>query len=159
MSLPHATQRRQVIKRCLPGLIILAIALLPWFMDNSYILSSLIFIGIYSIVTISLCLLMGYAGQISLGHAAFYGLGAYGSAIFTVKYGVNPWLALMAAALVTALVAWAIGIPTLKLKEHYLALATLGFGIIVYIIFTQESAWTGGPFGLDRHPLSQSGHF
>lgn len=149
--------RRRFIKTIAPLLLTLALALLPVFNDSSYILSTLIFIGIYSIVTISLCLLMGYAGQISLGHAAFYGMGAYGSAILTVKFGVNPWLALVAAAAFTALVAWAIGIPTLKLKEHYLALATLGFGVIIYIVFTQETEWTGGPSGLSGIPYLSLG--
>lgn len=148
---------RRFIKTAFPVLLTLSLLLLPLFNDSSYVLSTLIFIGIYSIVTISLCLLMGYAGQISLGHAAFYGMGAYGSAILTVKFGLNPWLALLAAAAFTALVAWTIGIPTLKLKEHYLALATLGFGVIVYIIFTQETAWTGGPSGLSGIPYLSLG--
>jgi len=151
-------RRRRFIKNIFPVLLTLTLALLPLVNDSSYVLSTLIFIGIYSIVTISLCLLMGYAGQISLGHAAFYGMGAYGSAILTVKFGLNPWLALLAAAAFTALVAWAIGIPTLKLKEHYLALATLGFGVIVYIIFTQETEWTGGPSGLNGIPYLSVGN-
>lgn len=150
-------RHRRFIKIVFPMLLILTLALLPLFNNSNYLLSTLIFIGIYSIVTISLCLLMGYAGQISLGHAAFYGMGAYGSAILTLKFALNPWLALVAAAAITAVVAWAIGIPTLKLKEHYLALATLGFGVIVYIIFTQETAWTGGPSGLIGIPYLSLG--
>jgi len=152
-----SSRRRRFIKTIFPVLLTLALTLLPVFNNSSYVLSTLIFIGIYSIVTISLCLLMGYAGQISLGHAAFYGMGAYGSAILTVKFGVNPWLGMVAAAVFTALVAWAIGIPTLKLKEHYLALATLGFGVIIYIIFTQETEWTGGPSGLNGIPYLSLG--
>ncbi|MGE5405811.1 MAG: branched-chain amino acid ABC transporter permease [Candidatus Saccharibacteria bacterium] len=124
---------------------------------NNYILSTLIFIGIYSIVTVSMCLLMGYAGQISLGHAAFFGMGAYGSAILTTKYAWNPWLALAAAAVVTGVLALIVGIPTLKLKEHYLALATLGFGIIVSVVFAQETEYTGGPSGITGIPSLQIG--
>ncbi len=159
MMATPAWKGKQLLKKLFPILILLFIVLLPLFNANTYLLSSMIFIGIYSIVTISLCLLMGYAGQISLGHAAFYGMGAYGSAILTVKFAMNPWLALIAAALVTALLAWGIGIPTLKLKEHYLALATMGFGIIIYMVFLQETAVTGGPSGLTGIPYISIGNF
>ncbi|MGE5396799.1 MAG: branched-chain amino acid ABC transporter permease [Chitinophagales bacterium] len=147
------------MRRILPFFVVLAVGLLPLLIDSLYILSTMVFIGIYAIVTISLCLLMGYAGQISLGHAAFYGLGAYGSAILTVKMAMNPWLAMILAALVTMIIAWGIGIPTLKLKEHYLALATLGFGIIVYIFFMQATVLTGGPSGLTGIPYLSFGSF
>ncbi len=112
----------------------------------------MIFVGIYCLITIGLSLLMGYAGQISLGHAAFYGLGAYVSSILTTRYGINAWLGMGAAMTVTALVAFAVGAPSLKLKGHYLAMATLAFGIIVYIIFNEETAWTGGPDGMGGIP-------
>lgn len=154
-----ALKRNQIIKMLFPFLTVLIIVILPLLTNSTYLLSSFIFIGIYSIVTISLCLLMGYAGQISLGHAAFYGMGAYGSAILTVNYGLNPWLAMLIAALATALLAWGIGIPTLKLKEHFLALATLGFGIIIYMVLLQESALTGGPSGLTGIPYITLGGF
>lgn len=156
---PSSLKTKSFIKALFPVLIVFIIILLPYFSSSTYLLSSLIFIGIYSIVTISLCLLMGYAGQISLGHAAFYGLGAYGSAVLTVSHGVNPWLAMLISALATGLLAWLIGIPTLKLKEHYLALATMGFGIIIYMVLLQESAITGGPSGLVGIPPISVGSF
>jgi branched-chain amino acid transport system permease protein len=108
----------------------------------------MIFAGIYTIIAIGLSLLMGYAGQISLGNAAFYGIGAYTSAILTVRYGLNPWLCIMAGAALAAGVALLIGTPALKLRGHYLAMATLAFGIIVNIIFREETRWTGGPDGM-----------
>ncbi len=147
----------RTLARLFPVMLFGSIMLLPVFTRSSYILSSFIFIGIYSMVTVSLCLLMGYAGQISLGHAAFYGLGAYGSAILTTRYGLNPWLAMIAAAAATSGIAYLIGIPTLKLKEHYLSLATLGFGIMIYMIFKQEVALTGGPSGLTGIPYLKLG--
>ncbi|MGE5373073.1 MAG: branched-chain amino acid ABC transporter permease [Solirubrobacterales bacterium] len=140
-------------------LVVLAVISFPILSDSPYLQSTLIFIGIYSIVTISLCLLMGYAGQISLGHAAFFGLGAYGSGILTAKYGINPWAGMLAAAVITGFIAWIIGIPTLRLKEHFLALATLGFGVIVYICLTQLTALTGGPSGLTGIPPLSIGAF
>lgn len=108
----------------------------------------MVFGGIYCLITIGLSLLMGYAGQISLGHAAFYGIGAYVSGILTSRYGYDPWLCMLAGAVVAAGVAVAVGAPSLKLRGHYLAMATLAFGIIVNIVFREELRWTGGPDGL-----------
>ncbi len=113
-----------------------------------YYQNVLIFIGIHSILTVGLNLLMGYAGQISLGHAAFFGIGAYGSGILTATHGWPPLAALLVAALLTALIAFVIGIPSLKLTGYYLAMATLGFGIIVYIMFREMGQFTGGASGL-----------
>ncbi len=112
----------------------------------------MIFAGIYSLITIGLSLLMGYAGQISLGQAAFYGIGAYVSAILTATYGLNPWFCMVIGMIVAAIVAVLVGVPSLKLKGHYLAMATLAFGIIVFIIFNEEVEWTGGPDGMSGIP-------
>ena len=108
----------------------------------------MVFSGIHALIVVGFCLLMGYAGQISLGHAAFFGLGAYSSGVLTVKFGFNPWVAFGAGIFITTCVAYIIGIPSLKLKGHYLAMATLGFGIIIQIIFVQWRAMTEGPSGL-----------
>jgi len=112
----------------------------------------MVFAGIYSLITIGLSLLMGYAGQISVGHAAFYGMGAYASAILTARYGLNPWLCMVIGMMLTAVIAFLVGAPSLKLKGHYLAMATLAFGIIVFIIFNEEGEWTGGPDGMSGIP-------
>jgi branched-chain amino acid transport system permease protein len=125
------------------GLLVVA----PQLLSNEYYLSTLIISMIHAIVVVGLNLLMGYAGQISLGHAAFYGLAAYASSILSVTYGVPLWGAIAIALAVVAVVAYLIGIPTLKLKGHYLAMATLGFGIIVYIVFNETVSITGGPTG------------
>jgi branched-chain amino acid transport system permease protein len=116
-------------------------------LGNTYMISMLVIAGIHVIVTAGLTLLLGFAGQISLAQAAFYALGAYGSMIGTVHLGLNPWLALVLTALGSGIVAYAIGVPTLRLHGHYLALATLGFGIIVNIVLVQETNITGGPTG------------
>jgi len=112
----------------------------------------MIFAGIYCLITIGLSLLMGYAGQISIGHAAFYGIGAYTSAILTVQYGLNPWMCVFIGMIISGIVAVLVGAPSLKLRGHYLAMATLAFGIIVYIIFNEETSWTGGPDGMSGIP-------
>jgi branched-chain amino acid transport system permease protein len=95
---------------------------------------------------------LGYAGQISLGHAGFFGLGAYLSGILTATYSWNPWLAMSLAAVVVGGLAFLIGFPILKLKGHYLAMATLGMGIIMYITFNETIGLTGGPSGLSGIP-------
>ncbi|MBI5166348.1 MAG: branched-chain amino acid ABC transporter permease [candidate division NC10 bacterium] len=136
----------------------LVVALVPLVVKSNYYLSVLIFIGIHAIMVMGLCLLMGYAGQVSLGHAAFYGLGAYISAILTTTYQVPPWAALALAALFTAVVAYLIGIPILRLTGNFLAMATLGFGIIVYMVLINWVELTGGPSGLSAiPPLSLAG--
>jgi len=112
----------------------------------------MVFVGIYCLITIGLSLLMGYAGQISIGHAAFFGIGAYISAILTTTYGLNPWVCMLVAMFVTALVALLVGAPSLKLRGHYLAMATLAFGIVIFIIFNEEIEWTGGPDGMSGIP-------
>ncbi|MEA3403356.1 MAG: branched-chain amino acid ABC transporter permease [Armatimonadota bacterium] len=129
-----------------------AVALLPLVVRNAYYLHILTVVGLNLILATGLNLLMGYAGQVSLGHAAFYGIGAYASGILTATYGWNPWLAMLAAIVITSAVAWLVGKPTLHLKGHYLAMATLGVGIIVSVVIRQWSEMTGGPQGLMNIP-------
>jgi branched-chain amino acid transport system permease protein len=138
--------------------LIVLLVLLPWVFSSPYALSTMVLVGIYTIVTLGLCLLMGYAGQISLGHAAFFGLGAYGSAILTTRWDVSPWLALVISAGATAGLAFVIGMPIFRLRGHYLAMGTLAFGFIVRITLDQWKSYTGGPTGLPGiPPLSLAG--
>jgi len=129
-----------------------AVLVLAASLQGDYYFSLLNFIGIHALLVVGLNLLMGYGGQISLGHAAFFGLGAYTSAILTATYGVNPWLALVAGLLLSGSTAFLLGVPALKLRGYYLAMATLGFGIIVYIVLNEAQALTGGPSGLAGIP-------
>ena len=134
-------------------LIAFLIVLYPWiFEGNKYFISILVFLGINSIVTMGLCLLMGYAGQISLGHAAFFGIGAYFSGILTSQYSYHPVVAFFVGIFFSALVAFFVGKPTLRLKGHYMAVATLGFGEIFFIVFNELIFLTGGPSGLSGIP-------
>jgi branched-chain amino acid transport system permease protein len=97
---------------------------------------------------VGLNLLIGYAGQISLGHAGFFALGGYGSAILATRAGLPTWLSLPLACAGVALLALLIGRPTLRLKGHTLAMATLGLGVIVSIVIGTEDRLTGGPDGM-----------
>jgi len=140
---------REIVK----FLALLAIVLLaPLLVQEGYLLNVLVFVGIHTILALALNLLLGYAGQISLGQAGFFGLGAYISGVLTVTHGINPWLAMLAAALLVTLIAFTVGFPILKLKGHYLAMATLGLGIIIYIVFNEAVDSTGGPSGLSGIP-------
>ena len=130
----------------------LVIVIIPFFIPNPYYLNVINIIGLNTIVVVGLSLLIGYAGQISLGHAAFYGLGAYLSGILTVTYSFSPWFAMIVALLATGALALVIGIPTLKLRGHYLVMATLGFNLIMNIILIQWDTTTGGPSGFPGIP-------
>ena len=128
------------------------VLLAPLFLKGNYLLNVFVFVGINTMLAIGLNLLMGYAGQISLGHAAFFGLGAYISSIITTRFPVDPFFVIILAAVCAGALAFVIGFPILKLKGHYLAMATLGFGIIMYIFFNETVGLTGGPSGLSGIP-------
>jgi branched-chain amino acid transport system permease protein len=128
----------------IPLILAAAVFIIPIIIPSNYILSTFILVGLYAIVCTGLTLLMGFAGQISLGHAAFYGIGAYSSAFVTVKLSLSPLIGIIIGAIIASIVAVIIGIPTFKLKEHYLALATLGFGVIIFTFFKEWTPITGG---------------
>jgi branched-chain amino acid transport system permease protein len=125
----------------------LLVLLAPYLLTNDYYLTTLTIAFLNAIIVVGLNLLLGYAGQISLGHGAFYGLGAYTTALATATWGLPIPVGMLAGVATASLVAWIVGIPALRLKGHYLAMATLGFGIIVYIFFNETISLTGGPSG------------
>ncbi len=125
---------------------------------NDFLMTIAVVIGINVIIVFGLSLLMGYAGQISLGHAGLYGLGAYTSAVMSTKLHFNPWVTIVAGALLAGAAAYLIGLPALRLKGHYLAMATLGAGVIMQIMFVELSGLTGGPAGISSIPNLRIGH-
>ena len=124
-----------------------------WFAADGYILNLLVIIALHSMCALGLSLLMGYTGQISLGHAAFYGLGAYGSALISLHLGINPWIAMFIAAIIVAGIGWSLGWLVFRLHGHHLAMATLAFGVIVQVGLVEWSDVTGGPNGLQEVPI------
>ncbi|SFR72944.1 amino acid/amide ABC transporter membrane protein 2, HAAT family [Marinobacter daqiaonensis] len=130
---------------------------IPLVMENPFYYDMATQIAIIAATVVGLNLLVGYAGQISLGHAGFYGIGAYFSAIATTTYGWPPLLAMIVAAAVVGLVAYIVGRPILKLKGHYLSMATLAVGFIIAIIINNEGQMTGGPDGMPVAPFSLFG--
>ncbi len=137
----------RVSGRALVGFLV-AVAVAPWLAPNEYLVHILIVGGLYVIMAMGLNLLMGYAGQVSLGHAGFYGLGAYVSGVLSVQYGLSPWIGMPVAAAATGALAWVLGFPTLRLKSYYLAMATLGIGVVLHLAFVQLYGLTGGSSGL-----------
>lgn len=146
------------------GSIWLLLIVFPWISPNSYITSLGIMFFINIMLIASLNLVMGYCGQISLCHGGFYGLGAYVSGVITAKYGLPVVLGMVGAIGGAALAALIIALPTLRLRGHYLAMATLGFGVILSVFFVELVDLTGGPNGLVGIPpvsflgLSFEGH-
>lgn len=139
-------------------IIFLVLLTIPFLGFNDYVVSLGTSFLINLILIGSLNVLIGYCGQISLGHAGFYGLGAYAAGILSAKLGLNPWFGLPAACLVSAFAAVVIGVPALRLKGHYLAMATLGFNAILSVLFDQLISLTGGPNGLlGVKPLAVAG--
>jgi branched-chain amino acid transport system permease protein len=134
-------------------LLTLLVVILPLlFPDNYYVTVVAVSAALHAILAVGLNLLMGYAGLISLGHAAFFGIGAYTSGIVTTRFGLDPWSAMAAGMLLTGTIAFVMARPILRLKGHYLAMATLGLGIIVQIVLVQTEGLTGGPDGLGGIP-------
>jgi branched-chain amino acid transport system permease protein len=129
------------------ALLIAALAILL-LAGNDYAMSLAVVIGLQALPALGLTLLTGYTGQISLGHAAFYGLGAYGAALIGSALGISTLPGVLLTSVLVAGIAWLIGWLVFRLKGHHLAMATLAFGIIVQIAFVEMHGITGGPNGL-----------
>lgn len=130
-------------------LIVAAIVVaLPFVVTSTFYLRIGALVFIFSLAVLGINLLMGFAGQVSLGHAGFFGIGAYAVAVLPTHFAVPSWIALIAGVVVAGLLAFLIGRPILKLKGHYLAVATLGMGILIAMVFTNEARFTGGPDGM-----------
>jgi branched-chain amino acid transport system permease protein len=133
--------------------LLLIIVFAPLFFPSSfyYRIGALIFIN--GLAVTGLVILVGYAGQISLGHAGFAGIGAYTCALAPVHLGIPPIAAVFLGAALSGLLAWLVGRPILRLRGHYLAVATLGFGILISMVLSNEAQWTGGPDGISVKDL------
>lgn len=133
------------------------IALSPLLFPSGYYyrVGALIFIN--GLAVLGMVILIGYAGQISLGHAGFAGIGAYACALAPTHLGLHPALAILLGAVLSGLMAWVIGRPILRLKGYYLGVATLGFGILVSMVLTNERQLTGGPDGIEVPDLGLRG--
>ncbi|MFG1229002.1 branched-chain amino acid ABC transporter permease [Xanthobacter wiegelii] len=131
-------------------LLVLAVLIIasPFFFPSNYYyrVGSLVFVN--AIAVVGIVILTGYAGQISLGHAGFLGIGGYACALLPAHVGLPPALAVVAGAAISGAIAYGVGRPILKLKGYYLAVATLGFGVLVSMVLANEGWLTGGPDGI-----------
>lgn len=119
---------------------------------NDYLLHVVIMIGIFSMLSLSLNVIIGYAGQFALGHAAFYGIGAYAAALLMLHINLSFWIALPASAAIAGVFGFLLGSPVIRLRGDYLGIVTLGFGEIVRLIFVGWVDLTRGPMGLPGIP-------
>ncbi|MDD2808258.1 branched-chain amino acid ABC transporter permease [Rhodoferax sp.] len=138
-------------------LIMAVLLVLPFVLPNSFYVDLAIRMAINAVIVLGLNLLIGFAGQISLGHAGFLGIGAYASAALPTHFGWHPLLAMAAGAAAAGVLAAIVARPIFKLKGHYLAMATLGLGIIINIVVRTEAQWTGGPDGMPVPAMSLAG--
>lgn len=116
--------------------------------SQPYLLRTSIVILLYVVLALSLNFVLGFTGQLSMGHAAFYGVGAYVTALLMVNFGIPFWIAILCSALVAGLFGFILGIPTLRLKGDYLAITTIGFGEIVRLVLINWIQVTKGPAGI-----------
>jgi branched-chain amino acid transport system permease protein len=140
------------MKRGRGALLVLVALTAPWWVWNPYHLHTLIMAGIFAVLALSLNLLLGYAGLLSLGHAAFFGIGAYASALLTLRLEVSPWLGLLAAVGLPAAAGFAIGRLALKLRGAYFVLLTISFAGVVSLVSVNWMDLTNGPLGLPGVP-------
>ena len=141
-----------------PALVVVALlAIAPWVLPQFYV-TLLNYVGLYSLVALGIVLLTGVAGQISFGQAAFVALGAYATAVLTTRYGFSPWVTLPIALALTVLVAWLVGLVTLRMSGHFLPLGTIAWGVSLYYLFGTVPL-LGGFGGLSDIPTLSIGGF
>jgi len=132
-----------------PCLFIVAAVLVPLLLDpRGYWIRVLTITLLFAAMAQAWNIVGGLANQISLGHAAFFGIGAYTSTVLLLKFGISPWLGMFAGGALGAMAAFVIAIPTMRLQGHYFALATLAFGEVMRVIANVWTSLTGGPGGL-----------
>jgi branched-chain amino acid transport system permease protein len=129
----------------------------PVWIASPYHLHVLIMAGVFAVLAMSLNLLLGYTAQLSLGHAGFFGIGAYTSALITLKLEWSFWLGLLAGAVLTGVAGWAIGRLSLKLRGAYFVLVTISFAGVISLVSQNWMELTNGPLGLPGVPAPELG--
>lgn len=140
-------------------LLIMVFVVVPSTWGGSYYLNTFNIVGIYTIVVIGLVLVSGFAGQVSLGHNAFFGLGGYGTALVTVKLGLSPYVGLLAGLLGALLIGYMIALASLRVKGYYLVITTLALGWVVWSLTIAFPEITGGTDGIWDIPDLHLGGF
>src|SRR4051794_20156680 len=133
-------------------LLVAFLAAFPHVVTSQYYIHLLIVIGIYAILILGLDIVVGYTGQVSLGHAGLFGVGAYAAAVLFLKLKLGIWMGLLAGIGVTAAFGLLLAIPALRVSGPYLAMVTLAFGTIVQIFINEMTELTNGPLGITLPP-------
>ncbi|MGA8862468.1 MAG: branched-chain amino acid ABC transporter ATP-binding protein/permease [Gallionella sp.] len=133
-------------------------ALLPEIWSNPYYVHLMVIIGIYSILLLGLDIVVGYVGEVSLGHAALFGIGSYTAGVLNFQLGVPFLLAIPASIVVTAIFGAILALPALRVNGPYLAMVTLAFGTIIQILINEMDFLTNGPLGISLHKPVWFGH-
>ena len=134
------------------SVLLLVLLVLPHLFTMDYYLHIFVMSEIYAVLALSLALIVGFSGQVSMGHAAFYGIGAYVSAILSTKFGIPFWGTFWVSGAAAALVSWAIGKLVLRLRGHVLAITTAFFCVLVNVIMVNWIPVTNGPMGIAGVP-------
>lgn len=135
-------------RAALPLALLAALVALPWLVAGGYLLHVMIVIFLFVILAVGLDLVMGYCGQYSFAQGAFYGIGAYTTAILHRDFGLGFWETLPLGIVVAGLFGLLLGIPALRLRSHFLAITTIAFQTIVFLVLSQWTSFTGGQYGL-----------
>jgi branched-chain amino acid transport system permease protein len=133
--------------------ILLIILIYPWVIQNGYFIHLAMVIGLAIIYGLGFNLLYGYCGQISFGHGAFYAMGAYCSVLLQTRLGISFWISAPLAVFFSGMIGFLLGLPILRLRHHYLGMATLGFGIVIEAVIVQWRELTCGPVGIMDIPV------
>lgn len=149
-----AAEHSSLLSRCLPPILLASFVCLALAFLTPFRLNQLTLVASYCIALIGLNIVVGLAGQISLAHGAFFAIGAYGTAILVAKVGMPFPLALLGAGIVALLTGIACGLPAMRVKGHYLAIATLAFSVAVPPIANRWTSLTGGSSGLDMGAIA-----
>jgi len=150
-------EKKSSLRRSIPVAVALIIAfIIPLVIEDEYYLHTFIISGIYVLLVLGLNLILGYTGQLSLGHAAFYGIGAYTSTLLVMNLHFSFWLALPCSGLAAGTAGLLLGFPALRLKGAYLVICTLAFVEIVHQIFMSWESLTRGPMGIPGVPSPQN---
>src|SRR5262244_3501232 len=155
-AFPMLTDRVRISRRGWFLVVAVIIALLPFVIQDSYWRTNLIVCAINIMLAIGLDFILGYAGQLNLGHSAFYGIGAYASTLLIMKLGVPFWMAFVFAMVLSGAAGMALSIFAVRLRGHYLAIASLGFAVIVHQVLLNWISLTQGPLGI--YAIKPPGH-
>ena len=147
-SIDQSRSSRAGVKVILPWIAVLSLSILPLLLKNEFYLDALILIFLWGAFAGAWNILAGYAGMMSLGHSAFFGIGAYTSTLLLLHFGLSPWIGMLVGGLFASSIGLILGVVCFRLRSHYFALATLAFGEVGYIVAVNLRSLTGGSEGL-----------